>query len=357
MAYDHSAPWVLVTDDVNGQNRSAATAVRALARAGYRPAVSTCGPVSVAAASRYCARRVTLPPASHPEYAEALQHEVKTGGYLLAMPASDVALVALGSPGAELVDKAILGRRAEEAGIATLAGRVFSSAAELHDAADELTYPLIVKAVLKTGKGDFQARRIDSSEELCTLDAPDALFAQPHVSDSLRAVVGAVWNGEFLALSHQHYLRLWPRQAGVGSAAITVAPDEELEAPLLRLLANHDGIFQAQFLGPYLLDVNPRVFGSMPLAVAAGVNLPAIACAAARGRKRPLVRARVGVRYRWTEGDVRHLVQAVRDKDMPVAAAIRGLLPHRGTAHSLESITDPGPSLVRLATLARRTTP
>jgi predicted ATP-grasp superfamily ATP-dependent carboligase len=354
MPGDLSAPWVLVTDDVNGQNRSAVSAVRALAHAGYRPAVSTCGPSSVGAASRYCERRVTVPAASHPEYKEAIRHEASTGGYLTVMPASDVALVALGAPGAELVDKAILGRRADDAGIATLPGRVFRSAAELRNAADELAYPVVVKAVLKSGKGDFQARRIDSAQALRSLDAPGTLFVQPHVSETLRAVAGVVWDRQFLALSHQRYVRLWPRQAGVGSAAMTVPPDEALEAPLLNLLGDHQGVFQAQFLGPYLLDVNPRVFGSMPLAFAAGLNLPGIACGAARGNTQPLARARPGVRYRWAEGDIRHLFSAVRAKDMSVGRAMRELVPHRRTAHSLESLTDPRPGLVRLATLARK---
>ena len=335
MPGSRSAPWVLVTDDVNGQNRSAVSAVRALAQGGYRPAVSTCGRLSVAAASRYCARRVTLPPASSPAYAAALRHEVDTGGYLTVLPASDVALVALRAPGAELVDKAILGRRAAEAGIATLPGQVFASVSELRDAADELAYPIVAQAVR-------------------ALDAPGTLYVQPHVADQLRAVCGVVWRGRFLALSHQRYVRLWPRQAGVGSAAVTVGPDETLEGPLARLLANHDGVFQAQFLGKYLLDINPRVFGSMPLSVAAGANLPAIACDAGRGIERPLLRTRPGVRYRWIEGDTKGIVQAVRDKAMPLGVAVREMFPHRGTAHSLESLADPGPALVRLAHLAGR---
>jgi hypothetical protein len=354
MPANGSAAEVLVTDDVNGQNRSAASAVRALAKAGYRPVVSTCGRMSVAAASRYCARRVSLPPASSPAYAAALRQEVDTGGYLTVLPASDVALVAMRAPGAELVDKAILGLRAAEAGIATLPGRVFASVSELHAAADELAYPIVVKAVLKSGQGDFQARRLDTPQAVRALDAPGTLYVQPHVSDQLRAVCGVVWKGRFLALSHQRYVRLWPRRAGVGSAAVTVAPDETIEEPLARLLENHDGVFQAQFLGRYLLDINPRVFGSMPLSVAAGANLPAIACDAHRGVERPLLRTRPGVRYRWIEGDLKGIVQAVRDKEMPVGAAVREMLPHRGTAHSLESLTDPGPALVRVAHLAGR---
>lgn len=340
---------VLVTDDVNGQNRSAVAAVRALAAAGFQPVVSVCGRHSVAASSRFCVGRVRLPQASEASYAAALRRELETGDYLAVLPASDVALLASGSPSAELVDKHLLAEQAREAGVPTLPGRVFADSRDLVAAAHELSYPIVIKAVVKSGHQDVQARRIDEAAELdYPWPAATPLIVQPCVTGSLRAVAGVVWHGKYLALSHQRYRRLWPAAAGVGCAALTVSPDFEVEEPLLRLLAKHQGVFQAQFLGPYLLDVNPRVFGSMPLAVAAGANLPGIACAAARGRTGQLVRARPGVRYRWLEGDVRHLAQAYRAKELSGLAVLREAFPHRGTAHSIESITDPRPALERL---------
>lgn len=347
--------WVLVTDDVNGQNRAAVATVRALFLGGYLPAVSTCGRRSVAAASRYCARRVLLPQAGQPGYPQALRRERESGRYVSVLPASDVAVLALGGPEAGLVDKVVLSRRAQDAGIPTLPSRAFRSSTELREAADGLSYPLVVKAVVKSGRGDFQARRISSPAQLRAVEAPVPLLVQPFVTDPLRAVAGVVWDGTFLALSHQRYHRLWPRQAGVGSAAETVPPDLALEEPLLSLLSQHNGVFQAQFVGPYLLDVNPRVFGSVSLAVAAGANLPVLACDAARGQRAPFVRARHGVRYRWTEGDLRHLGQGVRSGDLSAVAALRELRPRRGTVHSIESLTDPAPGLVRLSAITHRT--
>src|SRR5690349_19639548 len=152
---------VLVTDDITGQNRAAVATVRALARAGYHPAVSTAGPRSIAAASRFCEQRVALPRAGTAEYADALRAELSTGRYLAAFPASDISLIATGCPGAELVDKAVTYERAAKADIPTLPWQVFRSATELRSNADSLPFPIVVKAAVKTATVDPQAHVIE----------------------------------------------------------------------------------------------------------------------------------------------------------------------------------------------------
>lgn len=343
-----SDAWVLVTDDTTGQNRAAVATVRALSRAGYRPAVSTAGDRSIAAASRFCERRVRLPRAGTPEYAEALRAELTSGGYTAALPASDVSLIAAGCPGSELVNKVVTYERAQTANIPTLPWQVFKSAQALRSCADHLPYPVVVKAVEKSLSADPQAYVIEAPSDLDQLHGGGALIVQPYEDAPLRAVSGVIWEGRFLALAHQQYLRLWPARAGVGTAAVTVAPDHALEEKLAEVLRGHNGVFQAQLAGPYLLDLNPRVYGSLPLTLNAGPNLPAIACDAAQGRVPKLIRARLGVRYRWVEGDIRHLISGWRAGRISAAEALRASCPHRGTAHSSESLLDPGPTIDRL---------
>jgi predicted ATP-grasp superfamily ATP-dependent carboligase len=54
-----------------------------------------------------------------------------------------------------------------------------------------------------------------------------------------------------------------------------------------------------------LIDVNPRFYGSLPLALASGVNLPAIWHAAVGDGAGPAPGDyRVGVHYRWLRADV-----------------------------------------------------
>jgi predicted ATP-grasp superfamily ATP-dependent carboligase len=347
-AVSAEVPTVLVTDDVSGQNRAALATVRALAREGIRSKVTVCGRGSITAASRYCGPALVVPPAGQPGYAAALRRHVEQGQFLATMPSSDVAMVALEHPSAGLVDKALLSGRARDAGLCVLPDRVFESAAELLAAADGFDYPVVVKSVMKSGLGNLQAVRAESPRELASVaDAPGRLIVQPFEDGPMSAISGVSWDGELLAVCHQRYLRIWPPRAGVACAAETISGDREVEAGVLRLLGAHRGVFQAQFLGGYLLDVNPRVYGSLPLAVAAGANLPAMVCAAELGHRGPLVRARPGVWFRWLEGDLRNLTDAIRRREMSVGAAVRQLRPRRGTAHSIESLRDPAPLLAR----------
>jgi predicted ATP-grasp superfamily ATP-dependent carboligase len=170
----------------------------------------------------------------------------------------------------------------------------------------------------------------------------------------MHAVGGVIKGGVLVAAAHQRYIRTWGIDAGEASAAVTTEPDAELEERLRSLLEGYDGIFQAQFAGEFLLDVNPRVYGSLPLAVAAGANLVRVWCDLLRGVSVPTVRARPGVRYRWIEGDLRHLWAAVRSGRLGVGRALAALRPTPGTAHSAFTFSDPRPGLLELRHRLRR---
>jgi predicted ATP-grasp superfamily ATP-dependent carboligase len=305
---------------------------------------------SAAAASRGAAGRVRLPDAGSPDFASAVREFLAAHPGAHVVAASDSVLVALGRPGAELVDKAVLPERAAAAGLRVPPTKEFGGSEELGDAAGSLEYPVVVKAVVKTRSTEV-TRVLSSPAELrAALDGFDgAGVVQPFATGGMRAVCGVVHDGRLLAVAHQRYRRTWPADAGTASAAVTAEPDLDLEAGLPDLLAGHDGVFQVQLVGDQVIDVNPRVYGSLPLAVAAGVNLPAIACRAAEGLlPDDLSRGRPGVRYRWLEGDVRSVLHHVRAGSMSLGAGLGALAPHRGTAHSIESLRDPGPVAVRV---------
>jgi predicted ATP-grasp superfamily ATP-dependent carboligase len=347
---------VLVSDHVDGRSRSAVAAVRALGAAGYHPFVAVTGSPSAAGASRSCAGLVSLPRPDSPDYRGAVERYLTAHPGSAVLAASDAVLLALDQPGAHLVDKAALPERAAAAGLRVPATREFASGAALLEAVDELEYPLVVKPSVKTQPSEV-ARRVDAGSHLpaavAGLSGP--VVVQPFAAGAMRAVCGVISDGQLLAAVHQRYVRIWPPGCGTASAAVTTAPDHELEARLTQLLAGHVGVFQVQLIGEQVIDVNPRVYGSLPLAVAAGANLPAIACCAATGRHvSGVVRGRPGVRYRWLEGDVRRVLHDVRLGGLTFRAAGRALLPRPGTAHSVESLRDPGPTLVRLRDVARR---
>jgi predicted ATP-grasp superfamily ATP-dependent carboligase len=348
-----AAPWVLVTDGApdHGQSRTTLWTVRALARAGYRPAVTVSAPHSLAARSRYTARTIDVPPIHHDgaAFADAVRSELERHRYLTVLPTSDPALIALGYDVEHLLDKGLLGASAERAGIPTPPTERVAGPSELGAAAERVGYPVIVKptmghgAGLATGPAELDRWAGDRGP----------LLVQTYVEGGLHAIAGVVWGGRIVAAVHQRFLRTWPTDAGMTCAAETIEADPDREAALLRLLEGYTGIFQADFAGPYLLDLNPRSFASLSLAMEAGANLVAIYCDLLMGQPVQDVRARPGVFYRWLDADIRHAVTGVRAGRMSLGHAARILRPRRHTARGgPESITDPGPLLARAAYLA-----
>ena len=342
---------VLVLDPGDGHGRSALAAVRALASGGYRPVVGTWGRASLAAASRASAHAVELPAPEDPGFTAAVAGTAEASGALTVFPSSDSALRALGSPGNELVDKARLAERAAAIGFATPPTRTFDGGDALLDAIGSLQFPVVVKPAFPTRP----ARRYESPKGMNELaGVPGPLLIQPYLTGSMRAIGGVIHGGRLVVASHQRNLRTWPAECGTSSAAETLEPDVELERALVTLLDGFEGVFQAQLAGPYLLDLNPRVYGSLPLAVAAGANLPAVWCDLLRGVDVSEHRARAGVRYRWIEGDVRSVWAAMRRGRLRPRDAVEALRPRRGSAHSTESLRDPVPAFVRLRHASRR---
>ena len=352
MGLDQKAKAVLVCEGGHGFSRGAVATVRALAAAGYRPSVTVSGTRSLAAASRYCARRVRVPstiedPAG---FAAAVRREAESRPYLAILPANDDALTALDWPVKHLLDKSAWIPVAVSLGIPVPYTRVFNDGDALQASSAELAYPVVLKPDTKR----YPARRVDSLSDLARVRSDGRIVVQPYIRDAMRGMLGLLWKGRLVASVHFSYLRIWPIPCGTASAAITTKPDIELEERARSLLGGYDGIFHLDLAGPYLLDVNPRVHATVALAVAAGVNLPELYCELVSGRDVATARGRPGVFFRWLEGDIRSVLHAVRSGALPVGGAVAALWPRRGEVHGFESLGDPGPLLVRAGYALRR---
>jgi predicted ATP-grasp superfamily ATP-dependent carboligase len=212
-------------------------------------------------------------------------------------------------------DKRRLGELAEAAGIGAPGTMAEAAAAELRGSGVRL--PAVVKPVAPGG-ALATARPVASAEELAAVLAglPDdePLLVQERLTGPLVAVALVVDpDGRPTARFQQVARRTWPADAGVSSLAVSVAPDEALVSRAAEVLrgAGYTGLAQLQFVegarGPALIDVNPRFYGSLPLALACGVNLPSAWHALVTGEPDPAAgdgEYRVGVTYRWLEGDV-----------------------------------------------------
>lgn len=346
---DNSDPWVLVVDSGSGQNRSALAAVRALALAGYRPAVTVSTRSALAAVSRYCSRVVLTPRVDKPAFAAALGVETSSHAYLGVMPASDAAIVALAPPEMELIDKEKLAKRARDVGMRVPEWRVFDNGQSLCGAAEELNYPLVVKPSFKVNAVYPPARRIESSAGLRAYSTTTGPWiVQPYLEGEMRSLAGVMWQGSLVVAVHQRHERIWPPICGDACVASTVAPDEDFQHRVERLLATYNGVFQAERVGDYLLDVNPRVYGSLPLAIAAGANLPGVYWDLVRGLPASQITPRLGVTYHWWEGDSRNVLSRWRAGDITALQAARAIRSPSSLSNLRELFDDPRPVISRM---------
>lgn len=243
----------------------------------------------------------------YPGQEEAIDALYAGGASTLRLPYPGLA------PLEALRDKRRLAELAAEAGVASPGNLAELRAGDLLSL--DFAPPFVVKAARPGGKLSKTAV-VESGEQLselaARLPADDPLIVQERADGPLTGLAVVIdRDGRPVARFQQVALRIWPPQAGGSSLAVSVAPDEELVERAARMLASagYWGLAQMQFLrtprGPALIDVNPRFYGSMALALASGVNLPAAWHEVALGR--PAAEPpdyRVGVLYRSLEADI-----------------------------------------------------
>jgi predicted ATP-grasp superfamily ATP-dependent carboligase len=371
---------VIVTD---GEGVGTLAAVRALHSTGYEVWTAARDPHVYAGRSRAAMGTVPIldPRRDQDGFASDLARAAARLGAAVVLPGSEIALLALthnvdAFPDAvtlgvcqpdivrRATDKAALAEHASAAGLMTPPTALVPAA---NIDSGEISFPAVVKPLrseMPVG-GAFRhttARRVETLAELRSAveDLPESVgLVQPYLPGRLAAVSGVFWDGEMICAVHQSSSRTWPVDCGTISYAETVAPDRELERAAARLLLSFGwrGLFQLQFIESggerYLIDLNPRIYTSLALAVAAGSNLPAIWVDLLLGRRPPSSDGyRVGVRYRHEEHDPRSLLAALKRRR--IRAVLHGALPHRRTTHAVFKLEDPTPLITTLSKLREK---
>ncbi|HEX2104114.1 MAG TPA: hypothetical protein VHF51_10720 [Solirubrobacteraceae bacterium] len=366
-----------------GQYVGVLAAVRALRAAGYEPWVATSEPDSYGGRSRAAAGVVVLPDPGFDDnrFARSLARAAARISAAVVLPGTERGLIALSRGVAEFpagvavgvcppatvalaTDKTLLHQLARAAGLDVPATRVLS-AAEVAESPPDVSYPAVVKpqrSELPTSLGElehFAVTRVKSREELhaALLALPGACgVVQPYIDGRLGATAGVFWDGEIVCAAHMAAERTWPPGCGTVSYGRTVAPDPEFDLAIGSLLERLGwrGIFQVDYIERdgrrLVIDLNPRIYTWLTLAVAAGRNLPAVWTALLLGREPEIGRYKCGVRYRHEPYDGRALMSAFRGGAR--AAALTGLLPRPRTAHAVVSLRDPMPALTALESAA-----
>jgi len=339
---------ILVTD---GQQRSALAITRSLGRRGMRVWVGEEHPGSLAAASRYCAREVIYPsPYKDPDgFERFLLGFVAREPVKVLMPASDVTTAiaarnaaairphaALAVPPFEafeaVTDKWSLMQRAAEQGIPIPLTHGVDGRASLASALPHLEYPVVVKPArsrMATSSGWIRGiaqYAADEAELLRIYAETEYLAAAPSLIQE--RIVGAGLGlfvlcdrGRVVATFAHERLRELPPSGGVSVLCRSTPFDPELQDEAIRLLEplGWHGVAMLEYKQhqrtgrPVLIEVNGRFWGSLQLAIDAGLDFPFLCCQLALGQRMNLpVPYDVGVTSRWTLGDVDHLLARIR---------------------------------------------
>ena len=357
--------------------------LRGVRAAGYDSVAALTRPDALSRYSRAPVAKVLVPePADAEGHAAAVARAADACGAAAVLPGTDASLLALAQyrhafsdptvvavPALEVVrramDKVGLAALAARAGLGTPPSYPISRA----DGFDG-PFPAIVKPFSSVETDAFgrqqhvgvmRARDQDElAQVLGTMPGEQALV-QPFIQARLRTVNGVAWAGRLVCCVHKRSDRTWPTDAGSFAYGRTVAAEPALEAGSARLLGEigWSGLFNLQFLetesGEHLLiDLNPRAYHSMALAIGAGANLPAVWCDLLLGRRPRPVQPRVGVHFRAEEDDLHALHAAAHSRS--VGKVVSLLRPRRRTVHALFQARDPGPfvHLVKTASSHKR---
>jgi predicted ATP-grasp superfamily ATP-dependent carboligase len=362
-----------------GRGWPALSVVRSLGQRGVRVICGDSVPMAPSGFSKHCAKRFRYPdPRKDPEgFLSALENTarkaLKDGGDVVLIPVhSETYLIAehrerferlgvrLSLPDfadIELThDKGRLAKLAVELGLPIPVTHHFDSLADVYARAHEINYPAFVK--VRGSAAGVGIEKVDGPQELIAvytrfvegyeLAAADYPLVQEFVAGNDYCLSALFDHGKCVAIHTYRNIRQFPRTTGAGVLRETVqAPvAEEVAIKLLSHLEWH-GMAQLDFRwdedpsDPKLIELNPRFFGGLPQAVAAGVDYPWLVYQQALGQpvEQPVIDATVR-----TESPVLGLLATVdaarRDGDL-----LGKLKLHKGTKNDVLSWSDPLPAL------------
>jgi predicted ATP-grasp superfamily ATP-dependent carboligase len=228
-------------------------------------------------------------------------------------------------------DKVTMLGRARDAGLAVPDSEVIEHAGDIERAIERaiarVRYPVVLKPHRSVAQGADGIRRklsvlfaANAAELRAAAGALPAcafpLLVQHRVRGPGEGVFALRWGGATVALFAHRRLREKPPAGGVSVYRESIQVDPALAAAATHMLGALDwqGVAMIECkrdaaTGRHVfMEVNGRLWGSLQLAIDAGLDFPAILVACATGSPPPAnVSFTPGIRTRWFWGDVDHL--------------------------------------------------
>jgi predicted ATP-grasp superfamily ATP-dependent carboligase len=384
--------FVMVTD---GQERSALAITRGLGQAGIPVIVGAETARSLAGASRYCVARWRYPsPSQSPvQFISSLVEAVRRFDITAIIPPTDSSMQAVATqrdqfpssvtamiPSLEsyemVSDKYRLMKLAQELEI-PIPKTVFVPGGDIAVALDQVrAYPVVVKPGRSLLKVDEKwvktsVHFISNVEELKDLyrRTPylrNASLIQERIEGEGQGVFGLFDHGKPCVLFAHRRVREKPPAGGVSVFRESIELPKAMTDYAVRLLAQvkWHGVAMVEFKVdrhsnvPMLMEINGRFWGSLQLAIDAGLNFPYLLYQAMNGVPVavPNNAYRIGTKSRWLLGDLDHLLLRLTRSDGHLH--LNSDAPSRGRClaefsklfqsdlhYEVESLRDPGPAL------------
>jgi predicted ATP-grasp superfamily ATP-dependent carboligase len=374
---------VLVLD---ASQRSALAVTRSLGRHSVQVFTAEEFPVALAGCSRFSGQYFTYPsPRLYPDqFTDFLVNLVKKQHIDMLMPMTELTTTLLltrkdSFPGTilpfpdintieRLSDKCSLMHMAQSLNIPVPHTWYADNAGSLPVDLGELPYPVVLKPgkswQCQQGQWNRAAVQIAQSQtEAKTILDRDSAFSthpfmiQEYIAGHGEGVFALYDHGESLAFFAHRRLREKPPSGGVSVLSKSIAVDPLLRSHTRLLLdkASWHGIAMVEFKvapdgTPYLMEINTRFWGSLQLAIDAGVDFPWLLYQLACGdRPAPVDSYKVGLQLRWLLGDLDNLYLTLRDKEYSFGAKLSALgrfitpSPFR-TRHEVDRWNDPNPA-------------
>ncbi|MDZ4856734.1 MAG: ATP-grasp domain-containing protein [Nitrospirota bacterium] len=383
---------VLVTD---GQERSALAITRGLGRAGIPVIVGADTAGSLAGASRYCVARWQYPsPLQQPaKFIASLVEAVRRFAITGIIPPTDASMQAVAAqrdqfrpsvtamlPSLEsydmVSDKYRVMKLAQELGI-PIPDTVFVPDGNIAAVSDQVrAYPVVVKPGRSLVKIDEKwiktsVHFVSHAEELTDLYRRTPYLRYPsliqqRIEGEGQGVFGLFDHGKPRALFAHRRIREKPPAGGVSVFRESIELPKPMTDYAVRLLGQVQwhGVAMVEFKVdrqshvPMLMEINGRFWGSLQLAIDAGLNFPYLLYQAMNGMPVTLPNNayRIGTKSRWLLGDLDHLLLRLTRSNSELRLDPHAISRGRCLAeffklfqhdlhYEVESLSDPGPAL------------
>jgi len=387
---------------LNGKMYSALCAVRSLGMKGIRVAVADDSKRAMSLFSKYCSQKFIYPSPKIdlPRYTEKILDIVKFNNietifcfndatFLSVSRARDKFPPSLRLPIAckEAVETAYSKeatlKMAQKISVPIPQTYFVQSLREVEKISREVSYPLVLKArescSWKDGKIIPRTTTYVNSKEMLKpecekefMERGEFPLIQEYIPGDGYGAFALFNRGEIRAFFAHRRIRSFSPAGGASVFRESIEAPPTLRGYGVKLLKalNWHGVAMVEFKrdsrdGEFkLMEINGRFWGSLPLAVASGVDFPYLLYKMTiEGDVEPVFHYKVGVKSRHLLGDLQHLFKALKNKDRVIGVdspslfhALYNFLKFYGNElnYDIISLNDPLPFLVELTNEIQR---